>query len=57
MSKEKKKIELKDEELEKVSGGFKTLTIYSFDDGDCFENNYYKFKEKAIIKMYRKMKK
>ena len=35
--------ELKNEELEKVSGGFR-ITEYSIDAGDCFENESYIFK-------------
>ena len=46
MSEENKTIELKDEDLEKVNGGFnKQCDIYTFDAGDCFEctlNNYVK---------------
>ena len=40
MSEEKKNIELNDEDLEKVNGGFDTkpvtVTSYSFVAGDCF---------------------
>ena len=39
MSEEKKTVELKDEELDKIAGGFAEFKSFSFDDGDCFEGN------------------
>ena len=42
MSKENKTVELKDEELDQVAGGFSHY--FCFDDGDCFENKSIKYK-------------
>ena len=39
MSEQNKTLELKEEDLEKASGGFSSSneTIYNFDEGDCFQ--------------------
>ena len=39
MSEEKKTVDLKEEELEKASGGYAEETFYSFEEGDCFSDD------------------
>ena len=51
MSEENKTVELKDEDLEEVNGGFsKECNIYTFDAGDCFEYTAYNFVKQIKVK-------
>ena len=52
MSEEKKTVELKEEELEKTSGGYAEETVYSFNEGDCFSDNRHIYK---VLDYYEKM--
>ena len=52
MSEEKKTVDLKEEELEKASGGYDKETFYSFEEGDCFSDDAVIYK---VLHNYRKM--
>ena len=51
MSEENKTVELKDEDLEEVNGGFNNDgNFYTFDAGDCFECTVYNFVKQIKVK-------
>ena len=44
MSEEKKAVKLKEDELNKVNGGYKTKTLYTFEMGECYSDQHLIYK-------------